>query len=236
MKKRIVILLVLVAVAVAGVYAYRGANKTPENRIVVSGNIELTEVNIAFKTAGRLIERTVDEGDSVKKGQVIARLDRDQLVAQRDREVAGLQSAESQLAQAKTALEWEKDTLAGRHRTACGRSGVQRSAPGRAEERRAPAGKTGCPSRGGFGAVGSGALPEGLGPRAGAAPRRRHLHRAIRPISQSLGDRRGGAQLRQRAAGAGAGRSARRSRSTPSRRRWSACAARSKWRRPTRSK
>jgi HlyD family secretion protein len=112
MKKRILIILAVVAVAVAGVYAYRGANKPPENRIVVSGNIELTEVNIAFKTAGRLIERTVDEGDSVKKGQVIARLDRDQLVAQRDREVAGLESAESQLAQAKTALEWEKDTLA----------------------------------------------------------------------------------------------------------------------------
>jgi HlyD family secretion protein len=112
MKKRIFIILALVAVAVAGVYTYRGANRTPENRIVVSGNIELTEVNIAFKTAGRLIERTVDEGDSVKKGQVIARLDRDQLVAQRDREVAGLQSAESQLAQAKTSLEWQKDTLA----------------------------------------------------------------------------------------------------------------------------
>jgi len=112
MKKRIFIILALVAVAVAGVYTYRGANRTPANRIVVSGNIELTEVNIAFKTAGKLIERTVDEGDSVKKGQVIARLDRDQLVAQREREVAGLESAESQLAQAKTALEWEKDTLA----------------------------------------------------------------------------------------------------------------------------
>jgi HlyD family secretion protein len=112
MKKRIIIILALVAVAVAGVYTYRGANKPPENRIVVSGNIELTEVNIAFKTAGKLIERTVDEGDSVKKGQVIARLDRDQLIAQRQREVAGLESAESQLAQAKTSLEWEKDTLA----------------------------------------------------------------------------------------------------------------------------
>jgi len=112
MKKPIVIILILVAVAVAGFYIYRGANKTPDNRIVVSGNIELTEVNIAFKTAGRLIERTVDEGDTVKKGQVIARLDRDQLVAQRDREVAGLQSAESQLAQAQTSLQWEKDTLA----------------------------------------------------------------------------------------------------------------------------
>jgi HlyD family secretion protein len=112
MKKPIVIILIVVAVVVAGFYIYRGANKTPDNRIVVSGNIELTEVNIAFKTAGRLIERTVDEGDTVKKGQVIARLDRDQLVAQRDREVAGLQSAESQLAQAQTSLQWEKDTLA----------------------------------------------------------------------------------------------------------------------------
>ena len=53
MKKRIFIILALVAVAVAGVYTYRGANRTPENRIVVSGNIELTEVNIAFKTAGK---------------------------------------------------------------------------------------------------------------------------------------------------------------------------------------
>jgi HlyD family secretion protein len=113
MKKRIFIILALVAVAVAGVYTYRGANRSPENRIVVSGNIELTEVNIAFKTAGKLIERTVDEGDSVKKGQVIARLDRDQLTAQREREVAGLESAESQLAQARTSLEWQKDTLAG---------------------------------------------------------------------------------------------------------------------------
>jgi HlyD family secretion protein len=112
MKKRIFIILALVAVAVAGVYTYRGSNKDSQNRVIVSGNIELTEVNIAFKTAGKLLERTVDEGDSVKKGQIIARLDRDQLIAQRDREVAGLQSAESQLAQAKTSFEWQKDTLA----------------------------------------------------------------------------------------------------------------------------
>src|ERR1700722_11002817 len=112
MKKRIIIILLLVAVAAAGVYTYRGANKTPENRIVISGNIELTEVNIAFKTAGRLIERTVDEGDMVKKGQVIARLDRDQLTAQREREAAGLASAEAQLAEAVTAVEWEKANMA----------------------------------------------------------------------------------------------------------------------------
>jgi HlyD family secretion protein len=113
MKKRIIlILIVLAAVGVAAVYVFRGMGSDKSGRIVVSGNIELTEVNIAFKTAGRLIERTVDEGDAVKKGQIIARLDRDQLMAQREREVAGLESARTQLAQSETSLAWEKATLA----------------------------------------------------------------------------------------------------------------------------
>src|ERR1017187_10534767 len=111
MKKRIIIILALAAVGVAA-WIYHERGKTPDNRIVVSGNIELTEVNIAFKTAGRLIERTVDEGDAVKKEQIIARLDRDQLMAQRAREFAGLQSARTQLAQSETSLAWEKATLA----------------------------------------------------------------------------------------------------------------------------
>jgi HlyD family secretion protein len=112
MKKRILIIVVLLAAAGAGVYAFRGAGRQADNRIVVSGNIELTEVNIAFKTAGRLIERNVDEGDAVKKGQVVARLDRDQLIAQRDREAAGLSSAQAQLAQSETGLAWQEATLA----------------------------------------------------------------------------------------------------------------------------
>src|SRR5262249_3773643 len=66
----------------------------------------------AFKLAGRLIERTVDEGDDVKKGQVLARIDREQLEAQRDRETAGLAATRSQLAQAQTSVEWQKATLA----------------------------------------------------------------------------------------------------------------------------
>ncbi len=113
MRKRILVLGVLVlAAAAASVYYFRRSNQKAGTAIVVSGNIELTEVHIAFKTSGRLIERSVDEGDRVKKGQVIARLDRDQLMAQRDREAAGLQSAISQLAQAETALAWQKENHA----------------------------------------------------------------------------------------------------------------------------
>ena len=112
MNKRIAILIVVLLLAGAGVYAFRNANKQPDNRLIVSGNIELNEVSIAFKTAGRLIERTVNEGDDVKKGQILARIDRDQLQAQRERETAGLASTESQLLQARTGVEWQKATQA----------------------------------------------------------------------------------------------------------------------------
>jgi len=113
MRKRILIV-IIVLLAAFGAYLlfFDRAGKNANDQIIVSGNIELTEVNIAFKTSGRLMERTVDEGDVVKKGQLIARLDRDQLLAQRDREAAGLQSANSQLAQAETALAWQKGNQA----------------------------------------------------------------------------------------------------------------------------
>ena len=114
MKKRmIVIAAVLVVAGVAAVYAFHSFGRSQDGRIRVSGNIELTEINIAFKTAGRLIERNVDEGDNVKKGQILARLDRDQLLAERAREVATLAAAETQVAQAETAIQWQKATLAG---------------------------------------------------------------------------------------------------------------------------
>jgi HlyD family secretion protein len=112
MKKRLIPILILLAAGGGALIAFRGARRAPDNRLIVSGNIELTEVNIAFKTAGRLIERNVDEGDAVKRSQIVARLDRDQLLAQRAREAAGLQSAESQLAQAESSLEWQKANMA----------------------------------------------------------------------------------------------------------------------------
>ena len=112
MKKPVLIVILILLVAAAGVWFFlNNGEKDSENRIKVSGNIELTEVGIAFKTSGRLIERAVDEGAAVKKGMMLARLDNDQLTAQKDRETAGLQFAVAQLAQAETALDWQKQSL-----------------------------------------------------------------------------------------------------------------------------
>jgi HlyD family secretion protein len=68
-------------------------------------------VDIAFKTSGKLVERAVDEGDAVQKGQVVARLDRDQLLRQREAQVASLAAAEAQLAQSRTGVAWQRRSL-----------------------------------------------------------------------------------------------------------------------------
>jgi HlyD family secretion protein len=110
-KRKLILPIILVGAGIAGLVAFRGFQRQPEDKIVLSGNIELTEVNIAFKTAGKLIERMVDEGDPVTKGMVIARLDRDQLLRQQERERAALAAAQMQLAQAQTAVNWQQQTL-----------------------------------------------------------------------------------------------------------------------------
>ena len=82
--------------------------------IVVSGNIELTEVSIAFEIPGRLTQLTVDEGDPVKKDMILACIDQQQLLHQRDRARAALAATESQLAQLRTAIQYQRETLQGR--------------------------------------------------------------------------------------------------------------------------
>jgi HlyD family secretion protein len=111
MKKRLVIL-ILLAAAGAVVYLWRtGAFRPQSNSLQMSGNLELTKVDIAFKTAGRMIELTVREGDSVKKGQVIARLDAKQLEQQHARDVAAITSAQSAYDQLETTIEYQRATL-----------------------------------------------------------------------------------------------------------------------------
>lgn len=108
-KKLILAVLIVAAAAVAGILVFRKGE--PDDRIRFSGNIELTEVQIGFKTSGRLAERRVDEGDSVKAGEVIARLDDDTLQKQKEREQAGLEAATALLAQARTAVDWQRETV-----------------------------------------------------------------------------------------------------------------------------
>jgi membrane fusion protein YbhG len=51
------------------------AQAPPADRVRVSGQIEATDVQVAAPVGGRLLERRVNEGDRVKSGDIVARLD-----------------------------------------------------------------------------------------------------------------------------------------------------------------
>ena len=110
MKRKIIVLLLLAAAGGAAWWWHAQSGKNG-NRIFVSGNLELTQVDIAFKIAGRMTERKVDEGEWVKKGDLIARLDPVQLEHQRVRDRAIVFSAQSNYQQLQTSIEYQKATL-----------------------------------------------------------------------------------------------------------------------------
>src|SRR5215471_7497199 len=109
-KKFIIAALVVIVLGTAGLSWSGLFRKEAVNTIRLSGNVELTEINVAFKTAGKLIELAADEGDTVYRGMPLARIDADQIEKQRDKEQAGLAVAESQLTQLNTAIQYSQAT------------------------------------------------------------------------------------------------------------------------------
>ncbi len=110
MKKFIPV--VLIVLAGAGYFAWSRMHKDDDNLIRLSGNIEFRKIDIAFKIAGKLIDLQVDEGANVKAGQILARLDREQMSRMRQRDSASIEVAQSNLQQLRTSIEFQKSTLA----------------------------------------------------------------------------------------------------------------------------
>src|SRR3990172_12685263 len=94
-KKLLFVSGVVLLAAVLGVQYVRQRNRDNANTIRVSGNIEVIDAEVSFKIPGRTVERLVSEGETVKTGQIVARLDDGELV----REVS-LRRAEVQAVQA----------------------------------------------------------------------------------------------------------------------------------------
>ena len=75
-KKRVAIAaLVLVVAAVAILIIWLRADHGPTNQLVLYGNIDLRQVDLAFNVSGVVEKMLVEEGDEVKIGQLLAVLD-----------------------------------------------------------------------------------------------------------------------------------------------------------------
>jgi RND family efflux transporter MFP subunit len=73
-----------------------------------------TEVNLSFRIDGRMIERPVDVGNTLRAGQLVARLDAQNEEANLQSARAQLSSAQAQLVQARNNYTRQKELLAQR--------------------------------------------------------------------------------------------------------------------------
>lgn len=67
--------LVVLALAVGAWWYYSEVSTPPSRGIAASGTIETEEVSIASEVAGRVVQLLADEGDRVKAGDVLVKLD-----------------------------------------------------------------------------------------------------------------------------------------------------------------
>jgi len=108
-KKRIFIIIpVLVIVAGAALfYQFWQSQNHQGTRIPVSGNIEATTVDVAFKIPGKIEKLLVEEGDPVKEGQLIAAIEHNDLLAQKAKAEATLEAAQSRLPTLEKNIEFQ---------------------------------------------------------------------------------------------------------------------------------
>lgn len=100
--KKIQRLLVVAALAAAGVLIWKfgfDSDDGSENRLLVSGNIEVTDAEASFKIPGRIAQRLVDEGETIQQGACIAVLETADLEAEAAVRRAELLAVQSSLAE-----------------------------------------------------------------------------------------------------------------------------------------
>lgn len=123
---------VTVLVATGGYYAWQHARNgtLPEGIASGNGRIEAVEIDVSAKSPGRIKEILAGEGDFVKTGDVLARMDTTQLAA-------GRRQAEAQLQRARIGVDTANALIAQREaeRTAAAAVVAQRQAELDATER-----------------------------------------------------------------------------------------------------
>lgn len=104
-----VLIMLGVLALMAGGYLYvrTAANQAPDSSLRISGNIEAHESVVSFKVQGRIMELPVQEGQYVKQGDLLARLDDDDYRQQVsvDEATVGMRKAELELSVAGSRVQ-----------------------------------------------------------------------------------------------------------------------------------
>ncbi len=97
--------------ALASLLTRLRGEKLPEGIVKTNGRIEATQVDVSAKYPGRLAQVMVEEGDSVKEGEVVARIASPEIEAQLKAAKSALQRSKQALAEAEALIATRNSTL-----------------------------------------------------------------------------------------------------------------------------
>ena len=107
-KQAIFVVIGIIIIGLGWFFWRQQANKVPEGFIVAGGRIEGREVNVSSRVQGRILKLMADEGNTVKKGQILAVLDSEQIQAQVASAQENLKTAQLQNEEARYDLEYTR--------------------------------------------------------------------------------------------------------------------------------
>ena len=111
MRSRWLLVVLILLVAGVGAFVYF-RNLQPNDGILhASGTIEATRVDVSFQIGGRVAEVTANEGQPLKAGDVLARLDPNELQAHVNQIMASLDVALNQILQQKSTVDMRRDIV-----------------------------------------------------------------------------------------------------------------------------
>ena len=93
MKKVLPVIFITAVIAAAVFFLVKNGTKAPEGVMELSGNVEVTEVDTGFEIPGRIARMYKGEGDRVRSGDLLAELDRNELLAVLEGRRAALEEA-----------------------------------------------------------------------------------------------------------------------------------------------
>ena len=105
------IVLFLVVVAAYFIYLKLNPKKLPPNLVMGTGRIDGDLININTKYPGRIELLTVDEGDNITKGQLIAKIQSREYQAQLEAIQAEIKAKQKEIEAQKVQLQITKETL-----------------------------------------------------------------------------------------------------------------------------
>lgn len=97
MKKFAAFFILLAVAGAIGVYYYSCSGKKEPAALTLFGNVEVTQVDLGFKTAGRVADIFTDEGRTVGEGDILAKLEGSELEKALEQAMAVLDEAQARL-------------------------------------------------------------------------------------------------------------------------------------------